>query len=45
MYGDSTCSMDEVRDELRGNGVEVNIPVNPGNGRKDILYDVKGYGG
>ena len=40
-YGDSAYDTDEVRDRL---GVKANIPVNHGNGGRQIPYDEEGYG-
>ena len=41
IYGDSAYDTDGIRDRL---GVKANMPVNPGNGGRQIPYDEEGYG-
>jgi len=41
-YGDSAYDTCEVRGRLERDCVQANIPVNPRNGRKHILYDEEG---
>ena len=43
LYGDSAYDADEIRLKLERDDVQINIPVNPRNGRKPIPYDEKGY--